>query len=276
MKTWFITGASSGLGLGIARAALLSGDFAAVASRDASRLKRLREEFGTRVLPVSLDVTDARGRKAAVEYALSAFGRVDVLVNNAGVGHFGSVEDSQAEDVRALFETDFFGAAGMIREVLPHMRENRSGAIVNISSMGVMLESMSGNGYYAAAKAALEALSSSLRNEVSPLGIRVMVVEPGAFRTEFRNAALMSARPEAPDYENTAGASGAYLKDHPYNQPGDPAKAGRAICAALEMKDPPKVLVLGKGMVEAAEKTLSGRIAEIKKWKRLSDSTDFS
>lgn len=275
MKTWLITGTSTGIGRGIAEAVLQHGDQAAVTARDPHKMDDLVEKYGSRVLPLSLEVTDQNSRREAVRKTIDAFGRIDVLVNNAGRGHFGAVEDSPEKDIRLLYETNFFGPAGMIREVLPYMRKAGSGMIINVSSMGVMFENGTGNAYYVSSKAALEMLSDVLRNEVRPLGIDVMIIEPGTFRTEFRVSAISDDSSWNEAYDKTAGASRRYLKEHPHNQSGDPAKAGEVIYQAVYQEDKPEVLVLGKGMIEAAEKTLDDRKAEIERWRALSESTDY-
>lgn len=275
MKTWLITGTSTGIGRGIAEAVLKHGDQAVVTARNPHKMDDLVEKYGDRVLPLSLEVTDAESRYAVVKRAIDKFGKIDVLVNNAGRGHFGAVEDSPSDDIRLLFETNFFGPVGMIRNVLPYMRKTGSGMIVNVSSMGVMFENGTGNAYYTASKAAMEMLSDVLRNEVKPLGIDVMILEPGAFRTEFRVSAIENQDAQIADYDKTAGASRKYLRENPHNQPGDPAKAGEAVYAAVNAEEKPEVLILGKGMIETAEKTLDDRIKEIKKWRELSESTDY-
>lgn len=275
MKTWLITGASTGIGRGIAEAVLKHGDQAAVTARNSHKMDDLVQRYGDRVLPLSLEVTVPKQRKEAVKKTIETFGTIDVLVNNAGRGHFGAVEDSSEEDIRLLYETNFFGPVGMIRQVLPYMRKNHSGMIINVSSMGVMFENGTGNAYYVSSKAALEMLSDVLGNEVKPLGIDVMIVEPGTFKTEFRVSAIQDDSNEIKDYDQTAGASRKYLKEHPYNQSGDPAKAGEAIYKAVYQKEKPEVLILGKGMIEAAQKTLEDRITEINKWRALSESTDY-
>lgn len=275
MKTWLITGASTGIGRGIAEAVLKHGDRAAVTARNPHKMDDLKEKYGDRVLPLALEVTDKSQRKAAVEKTVEAFGSIDVLVNNAGRGHFGAVEDSPEEDIRLLYETNFFGPVGMIREVLPYMRKAGSGMIVNTSSMGVMFENGTGNAYYVSSKAALEMLSDVLRNEVKPLGIDVMILEPGAFRTEFRVSAIENDAAQMKDYAETAGASRKYLHEHPHNQSGDPKKAGEAVYRAVNQEKKPEVLILGKGMIEIADKTLDDRKAEIGQWRDLSESTDF-
>lgn len=275
MKTWLITGASSGIGRGIAEAVLNGGDQAAITARNAHKMDDLKEKYGDRVLLLSLEVTDQKQRKAAVEKTIETFGKIDVLVNNAGRGQFGAVEDSTEEDIRQLYETNFFGPVGMIKETLPYMRKAGSGMIINVSSMGVMFENGTGNAYYVSSKAAMEMLSGVLRNEVKPLGIDVMIIEPGTFRTQFRVSAIETEESAMKAYENTAGASRQYLKNNPYNQSGDPKKAGRVIYQAVNQEDKPEVLILGKGMIEAATKTLDDRKEEISRWRSLSESTDF-
>lgn len=275
MKTWLITGASSGIGRGIAEAVLKNGDQAVITARNKDKLSELTQRYPDTALAVSLEVTDAASRKQAVKDTLDRFGKIDVLVNNAGKGFFGSVEGSTEEDIRLLFETNFFGPVGMIRDVLPAMRKARAGRIINVSSMGVMFETGAGNAYYVASKAALEMLSEVLENEVKPLGIDVMIVEPGTFRTEFRVSAI-GGEENAPDYEATAGKSRKYLRDNPYNQSGDPKKAGVAIYKAVSLDEKPKVLILGKGMIEAADTKLDHRKEEVEKWRSLSESTDFA
>lgn len=274
MTTWLITGASTGIGRGIAEAVLRHGDNAAITARDARKLDDLVEMYGERVLAVPLEVTDPDMRRAVVKATAERFGSIDVLVNNAGRALFGSVEDTDEKDARLLYETNLFGPIGMIVESLPYMKKAKKGAIVNISSMGVMFENGAGNAHYVASKAALEMLSQVLGNEVAPLGIDVMIVEPGSFRTEFRVSAIGN-RPESPEYSGTAGAFQRYVKENPYDQAGDPAKGGEAIYEAVGMQERPKVLVLGKGMIETAQRTLSDRSREIGHWRALSESTDF-
>lgn len=275
MKTWLITGASTGIGRGIAEAVLGHGDQAVITARNPHKMDDLKEKYGSRVLCLSLEVTDPEQRKKVVRQTIEAFGAVDVLVNNAGRGHFGAVEDSTEKDIRLVYETNFFGPVGMIREVLPYMRGAGAGTIINVSSMGVMFENGTGNAYYVSSKAALEMMSDVLRNEVTPLGIHVMIIEPGTFRTEFRVSAIQTRESNMKDYEKTAGASRKYLSEHPYNQSGDPSKAGEVIYKAVNQPDQPEVLILGKGMIEAATKTLDDRKAEIARWRSLSEQTDF-
>ena len=195
MSTWLITGCSTGLGRALAEAVIGAGHTAVVTARDVTRVADLGESTPDRVLPVALDVTNADQVASAVQQAQERFGGVDVLVNNAGYGYRAAVEEGDDADVRTLFETHFFGTVAMINAVLPGMRARRTGAIVNISSIGAQLTPV-GSGYYSAAKAAIEGISGALRGELAPLGISVTVVEPGAFRTDFAGRSLRS-RPES-------------------------------------------------------------------------------
>lgn len=275
MKTWLITGASTGLGRGIAEAVLQAGDQAVVTARSASRVADFEDRYPGRVLACNLEVTDPKQHREVVAQALECFGKIDVLVNNAGRGHFGSVESSSEQDIRDLFELNFFGQVGMIRQVLPSMREAGSGLIINVFSMGVIFEGSTGNAYYIASKLALEGFSEVLTNEVKPLGIDAMIVEPGSFRTEFRVAASGDLGRENPAYDKMVKSSREFLREHPYDQLGDPAKVEKAIYQAVQETVLPKVLVLGKGMIEAAQKKLADRSAEVAKWRDLAESTDF-
>jgi NAD(P)-dependent dehydrogenase (short-subunit alcohol dehydrogenase family) len=204
MATWLITGCSTGLGRALAEAVIAAGHNAVVTARDAARVADLADATPDRVLAVALDVTNPGQVAAAAQQADERFGGVDVLVNNAGYGYRGAIEEGDDADVRALFETHFFGTVAMIKAVLPGMRARRSGAIVNISSIGVQLNPV-GSGYYAAAKAAIEGISGALRGELAPLGISVIAVEPGAFRTDFAGRSLTQSATVIDDYAGTAG-----------------------------------------------------------------------
>ncbi|MGH3562798.1 MAG: SDR family NAD(P)-dependent oxidoreductase, partial [Mycobacterium sp.] len=221
-----------------------------------------------------LDVTKPEQIASAVRQAQERFGGVDVLVNNAGYGYRAAVEEGDDTDVRTLFETHFFGTIAMIKAVLPGMRARRRGAIVNISSIGVQLTPM-GSGYYSAAKAAIEGVSGALRGELAPLGISVTVVEPGAFRTDFAGRSLIQSATVIDDYAATAGQR---RKEHDTmhgNQPGDPAKAGAAIIAAVESSEPPAFLLLGADALAVYRYIADGRANEIAKWEQLTTSTNF-
>jgi NAD(P)-dependent dehydrogenase (short-subunit alcohol dehydrogenase family) len=274
MSTWLITGCSSGLGRALAEAVIGAGHNAVVTARNVSSVADLSDTAPERVLAVALDVTKPAQVAAAVQDAERRFGGVDVLVNNAGYGYRAAVEEGDDADIRTLFETHFFGAVAMIKAVLPSMRGRRSGAIVNISSIGVQLAAV-GSGYYSAAKAAIEGLSGALRGELAPLGISVTVVEPGAFRTDFAGRSLAESATVIDDYAATAGQR---RKEHDTmhgNQPGDPAKAGVAIMAAVESAEPPAFLLLGTDALALYRYVADGHAKEIANWERLTTSTDF-
>jgi NAD(P)-dependent dehydrogenase (short-subunit alcohol dehydrogenase family) len=222
----------------------------------------------------ALDVTDGAQVRVAVAEAISS-GGIDVLVNNAGYGYRAAVEEGDDADVRTLFETHFFGAVAMIKAVLPGMRARRSGAIVNISSIGAQLTPV-GSGYYSAAKSALEGLSGSLHGELGPLGISVTIVEPGAFRTDFAGRSLTQSATPIGDYADTAGKR---RKEHDTvhgTQAGDPTKAATAIITAVEQPQPPAFLLLGSDALSGYRQRAQARIAEVAEWETLSAGTDYS
>ena len=243
-STWLITGCSTGLGRALAEAVIGAGHNAVVTARDATKVADLAATAPERVLAAALDVTNPEQVGSAVQQAEERFGGVDVLVNNAGYGYRAAVEEGDDADVRTLFETHFFGTVAMIKAVLPGMRSRRSGAIVNLSSIGVQLTPV-GSGYYSAAKAAIEGLSGALRGELAPLGISVTVVEPGAFRTDFAGRSLVQSATVIDDYASTAGQRRKENDTMHGNQAGDPAKAGAAIIAAVESSEPPGVPAAG-------------------------------
>ncbi len=274
MSTWLITGCSTGLGRDLARAALEQGHQVVVTARDATRVQDLADAFPGSALAVALDVTDAGQVAAAVHAAHERFGGVDVLVNNAGYGYRAAVEEGEDDAVARLFATNFFGAVAMTKAVLPGMRARRSGAVVNISSIGAQV-APAGSGYYASSKAALEALSASLVKEVQPLGIAVIVVEPGGFRTDFAGRSLTQAAEPIADYAETAGRR---RKEHDTvhgTQPGDPAKAAAAIIAAVEAPEPPTFLLLGEDALRGYREVHEARRAELETWEETSRSTGF-
>jgi NAD(P)-dependent dehydrogenase (short-subunit alcohol dehydrogenase family) len=274
MSTWLITGCSTGLGRALAEAVIGAGHHAVVTARDEATVADLVELAPDRVLGAALDVTDPARAAAVSRQAEERFGAVDVLVNNAGYGYRAAVEEGEDADVRALFETHFSGSVTMIKAVLPGMRARRAGAIVNVSSIGAHV-TPPGSGYYAAAKAALEGMSGSLRGELRPLGISVTVVVPGGFRTDFSGRSLTQSRTAIDDYAETAGRR---RKEHDTahgTQPGDPARAGRAVLTAVESADPPAVLLLGSDALTSYRQVLRTALAETDEWEELSVSTDF-
>jgi NAD(P)-dependent dehydrogenase (short-subunit alcohol dehydrogenase family) len=274
MSTWLITGCSTGLGRALAEAVIAAGHNAVVTARDVGRVADLAVDNADRVLPFPLDVTDTAQVTDTVSKAEEKFGGVDVLVNNAGYGYRAAVEEGDDSDVRTLFETQFFGAVAMIKAALPGMRARGSGAIVNISTIGVQIMP-AGSGYYAASKAALEGMSGALHAELKPLGISVTVVEPGAFRTDFAGRSLTQSSRVIDDYADTAGKR---RKEHDTmhgTQPGDPAKAAKAIIAAVESDEPPAFLLLGKDALSVYRRLAAARLDAIGAWDHLTTSTDI-
>jgi NAD(P)-dependent dehydrogenase (short-subunit alcohol dehydrogenase family) len=274
MSNWLITGCSTGLGRALADAVIGTGHNAIVTARNVSGVADLAETTPERVLAVALDVTRPDQVVSAVQQAEERFGGVDVLVNNAGYGYRAAVEEGDDADVRTLFETHFFGTVAMIKAVLPGMRACRRGAIVNISSIGAQLTPV-GSGYYSAAKAAIEGLSGALRGELAPLGISVTIVEPGAFRTDFAGRSLAQSANVIDDYAATAGQRRKERDTMHGNQPGDPAKAGAAIVAAVESPEPPAFLLLGADALAAYRYVADKRAEDIANWEQLTTSTDF-
>jgi NAD(P)-dependent dehydrogenase (short-subunit alcohol dehydrogenase family) len=274
MSTWLITGCSTGLGRALAEAVIAAGHNAVVTARDVQKVADLAAGNEDRVLALPLDVTETVQVTSTVSQAEEKFAGVDVLVNNAGYGYRAAVEEGDESDIRALFETQFFGAVAMIKAVLPGMRTRRSGAIVNISTIGVQIMP-AGSGYYAASKAALEAMSGALHGELKPLGISVTVVEPGAFRTDFAGRSLTQSSTVIDDYAETAGKR---RKEHDAvhgTQPGDPAKAAQAVIAALESDEPPAFLLLGNDALNTYRRLAAARRDSIEAWEYLTTSTDI-
>jgi len=274
MSTWLITGCSTGLGRALAEAAIAAGHNVVATARDATKVADLADTAPDRVLAVALDVTVPQQVTSAVQEAEKRFGVIDVLVNNAGYGYRAAVEEGDDADVRALFATHFFGTVATIKAILPGMRARRSGAIVNVSSIGVQLTPL-GSGYYSAAKSAVEGLSGSLHGELAPLGISVTVVEPGAFRTDFAGRSLTQSAVTIADYADTAGKR---RKEHDTahgTQAGDPFRAANAIINAVEADEPPSFLLLGTDALTNYRRIADERSAEITKWEKLTVSTDF-
>ncbi|OZE96393.1 oxidoreductase [Rhodococcoides fascians] len=274
MTTWLITGCSTGLGRHLAETALARGHHVVVTARDVSKVADIAARYPDTSLAIALDVTDDAQVSAAVDAATVRFGAVDVLVNNAGYGYRSAVEEGEDGPVRRLFDTHVFGTVRTIKAVLPGMRGRRSGTIVNISSIGARL-SPAGSGYYAAVKAAIEALTLSLRREVAPLGIRALTVEPGAFRTDFAGRSLTQSASPIAEYAATAGARRIENDTAHGNQPGDPVKAAQAVVDAVESEDPPFLLLLGNDAVDGFTGALDALRADAESWESVSRSTDF-
>jgi NAD(P)-dependent dehydrogenase (short-subunit alcohol dehydrogenase family) len=273
-KVWFLTGASRGFGLEIARKILAQGDRVVATARRAEQILTELPDAGDALLAIDLDVTNADQAAQAVQSAVDAFGRIDVLVNNAGRGLLGAVEEASDTSVRAVYEVNVFGTLTMQRAVLPIMRRQRSGHIINISSVGGLLGS-AGWGIYCSTKFAMEGFSEALAKEVRPLGIWVTIVEPGYFRTDFLDASSLGTEENViADYEATAGATRAHAADVNHAQPGDPIKAARAIVDIASADEPPVHLLLGTDCVAAVEAKIEDLEADIEAWRPLSTSTD--
>ncbi len=274
MSTWFITGCSTGLGRAFAEAALAHGHQVVTTARDAASVQDLADAHPDDALALALDVTDQAQVTAAVEAAQQRFGGVDVLVNNAGYGYRAAVEEGEDDAVARLFDTHLFGSVRLIKAVLPAMRQRRSGTIVNLSSIGARI-SPAGSGYYAGVKAAIEALTLSLRREVAPLGITAMTVEPGGFRTDFAGRSLVQAEVPIADYAETAGKRRKEAGTGHGTQPGDPAKAAEALITAVEADEPPFMLLLGNDASDGFRAALDDLRTEVDAWEPLSRGTDF-
>ncbi|MEE1938260.1 oxidoreductase [Streptomyces sp. TRM 70361] len=272
-RIWFVTGAASGLGREIARAALGEGDTAVLADRRTQGAQEVVAAFPDRALARELDVTDSAQIEKVVGEVVKRYGRIDVLVNAAGRGHIGAVEETTDEELRSLMELHLFGPASLTRAVLPHMRKQRSGAIVQISSLGGQV-SVPGMSAYSAGKFALEGFSIALAQEVTPLGIKVLIAQPGAMRTNFAGASISESAHIA-DYESTVGGLRAHVEEVTGRQPGDPVKIASALLTALAADNTPLRLALGNAaldrLTEAAEQTEKERTA----WESLSRGTDF-
>jgi NAD(P)-dependent dehydrogenase (short-subunit alcohol dehydrogenase family) len=273
-RVWLITGASSGFGHAIAQAALAAGDTVVGAARRPQALADLEVSAPERASSIQLDVTDADRIRAAVTEVLEGHGRIDVLVNNAGRGAVGAAEETSDSELRDLMDLHFFGPAALTREVLPHMRERGSGAIVQMSSMGGRF-SFPGVGAYSATKFALEGWSEALAKEVEPFGIRVLIVEPGAFRTSFNATGALLLSKRIPAYNEQIVAVRNNLAEDDGKQPGDPAKAAAAILLALQSEQPPLRLVLGNDAVDAVTGALDSAKAELEAWERVGRATTF-
>ncbi|MFD6023367.1 oxidoreductase [Streptomyces griseoluteus] len=276
MKTWFITGGTpGGFGMAYADAALERGDNVVLTARRPRLLDEWAASHGDRVLVHALDVTDAQQVQEAVAAAEERFGGIDVLVNNAGRGWYGSVEGTPDSEVRTSFELNFFSVTQMLRAVLPGMRERGSGWVINMSSVAG-LRSVPGFGYYSAAKYAVEGLTDALRHEVAPFGIRVLAVEPGAFRTQAYASFADEAVNETVDaYLPLIGSVRSTMIEQDGRQPGDPRRGVRAVLEAMDSPTPPHRIVLGADGYEAVQGHLTDMAAELRAFETASRSADF-
>ncbi len=273
-RVWLVTGASRGIGAKIVAAALANGDAVVATARDASTLiARFGDQPG--LLAATLDVTHEAQGAAVAQAAIKRFGRIDVLVNNAGFGLLGAVEEASSDEIKRLYETNVFGLLNVTRAVLPHMRAARSGHVINISSVGGF-QSAPGYGVYCSTKFAVEALSEALHGELAPLGVKVTVVEPGYFRTDFLDTNSLVESPESiADYAPTAGEVRKLAKAVNQQQPGDPEKLAQAMITLVESANPPLRLPLGTDSVRYIEAKTAFVTHELSDWRALSESTDF-
>lgn len=273
-KVWLVTGASSGFGRAIAEAAVATGDTVIGTARRTEALDDLVAAHPDRVEAIGLNVTDGERIDVVAADVLARYGRVDVLVNSAGRTQVGAFEETTDRELRDLFELHVFGPARLTRALLPQMRERGSGSVVNISSFGGQL-SFAGFSAYSATKAALEQLSEGLADEVAPFGIKVLIVEPGAFRTNLFGKGAAYFSEENPAYKEKVGATRQMVQGSSGSQPGDPAKAAAAIRLALDAEKTPLRLALGGDAVDFLAAHLDSVRAELTEWEEVSRGTDF-
>ncbi len=273
VQVWLITGSSRGLGRLLAEAVLRAGHKLVATARNPSQLSDLAEHYGDQVRLFELDVTDPAAADAAIKNAVDTFGRLDVLVNNAGYGNVNAIEDTSLEEFRAQIETNLFGVINVTKAAIPVMREQKSGHIVQFSSVGGRIGAL-GRAPYSAAKWGVEGFSEVLAKEVGPLGIKVTIVEPGGFRTDFAGASttIQNGRPE---YDATVGEVARFQRNYNGKQPGDPVKAADAVLHITSLDEPPLRLLLGSDAANAVERNDLAKIEADRKWRALSVSTDF-
>ncbi|MFI6876134.1 oxidoreductase [Streptomyces sp. NPDC050400] len=273
-RTWLITGASRGFGRALAEAVLEGGDRLVATARRPEQLDDLVALHGDRVRTVALDVTDPAAAQRAVQVAVDVFGGLDVVVNNAGYANSAPIEEMAEDDFRAQFEANFFGVVNVTRAALPVLRAQRSGTFLQFSSLGGRVGGTAGMGAYQSAKFAVEGFSEVLATEVAPFGVRVVIVEPGAFRTDWQGSS-MELHAVGPDYEETVGAMNAYRAANSATQPGDPVRAAQVLLDVARHDDPPRRLLLGAQAVAMALEAGDARAAETRKWAEASGAADF-
>ena len=273
-RTWLITGASRGFGRRLAEAVLEGGEQVVATARRPEQLADLVGRFGALVRTAALDVTDADAARAAVAAAVDAFGHLDVVVNNAGYANSGPIEEMAEVDFRDQFEANFFGVVNVTRAALPVLRGQRSGVFVQFSSVGGRVGGTPGMGAYQSAKFAVEGFSEVLASEVAPFGVRVIIVEPGAFRTDWQGSS-MELHEVGPDYDETVGAMNRYRAENDGVQPGDPARGAQVIIDVVGSDDPPRRLLLGAQAVTTALAAGEARAEETRKWADASAAADF-
>ena len=264
-KVWFITGCSTGFGRNLAQEALEKGHKVAVTARKISDVKDLADKYPDTAHAITLDVPKPEQVTAAVKEAVDKFGRIDVLVNNAGIGYFGAIEESEEEEVRRMFEINFFGLAAVTKEVLPVLRKQRSGHIINISSVGGSV-AFPGIGFYNASKFAVTGYSEALAKELAPLGIHVTVIAPSGFRTDWAGRSANDTKVKIDDYSATAHTNQGTIRGYSGNQPGDPVRAAQAIIKVTETENPPVRLFLGAGALKGIRNKLEELKTDVDAW----------
>ena len=273
-KVWFITGSNSGFGRSLTEAALAKGDRVIATTRHPEEIKDLVKQYPDTVKAVTLDITQAEEISSAIDTALATFGQVDVLVNNAGFGTLGAVEEIESEQVRKQFEVNCFGTLNLTKALLPHFRQRKSGHILNVSSVGGFT-AFPGTGIYCSTKFAIEGYSEALAKEIAPLGIKLTLVEPGAFRTEFAGDSLATPDEQIDDYEETAHKFVKMQEEMSGEQPGDPDKAAQAMIKVVESDNPPMRLVLGEDALKATRQKIETFQKELDEWEDVTLSTSF-
>jgi NAD(P)-dependent dehydrogenase (short-subunit alcohol dehydrogenase family) len=274
-KTWLITGSSRGLGRELAKAVLESGDTVVATARRPDQLDDFVRKYGNRIRAVELDVTDAAAARRAVRTAIDEFGALDVVVNNAGYANSSAIEETTDDDFRAQIETNLFGVVNVTKAALPLLHKQRSGHFIQFSSIGGRVGGTPGMGAYQSAKFAVEGFSEVLSNEVKPFGIKVTIIEPGGFRTDWGGSS-MRAVAVSEDYDQTVGAMNRYRESTVDQWPGDPARAARIITDIVRLDEPPLRLLLGSDAVRLAGEASKSRAAEAEKWADVSRSADFA
>lgn len=273
-KIWFITGCSTGFGRELAKQLLSQGYHVAVTARHTKDIQDIVNEHEEQALVLELDVTKPEQVNAAVQKAVAHFGRIDVLVNNAGIGYFAAVEESEDEEVRRMFDINFFGLTRMTQAVLPYMRKQKSGHIVNISSIGG-LAAFPALGFYNATKFAVDGISEALAKEVKHLGIQVTIVAPSGFRTDWAGRSANDTQIRIDDYKESAHQNQDNIREYSGNQPGDPARAAQAIIQAVESDNPPLRLLLGAAALRGARNKLEELRKDYDAWESVTIGADF-
>lgn len=273
-RVWFITGASTGFGRMLAEELLRRGERVVATARDTSKVEDLVRQYPAQVVALPLDVTSPTQIESTAAQGIAAFGHVDVLVNNAGYGVNGAIEEVAEEEFEPMFQTNIYGVIRTTRAFLPHFRTRRSGHVVNFSSIGGLIGS-AGWGYYNTTKFAVEGFSEALAAELKPLGVHVTVIEPGPFRTDFLGRSGKLAQRELPEYIATAGKAREYLQTQSGKQPGDPQKAVETVIAVVDAAEPPLHLLLGKSALMRFENKLAEWQQEIKRWKEVTITADY-